>query len=107
MLADGDLVTIFDSSDLTNAIQYSNVLKLTIYQVPKAGKPKENTCSYMPPDALLSELRVIRDKANAILDIFEDSYKAHVSGSTAPVAAVANISERDKFTSSSKNPPVW
>jgi len=31
MCADGDLVTIFDSSDLTYAIHCSNTLKLTLF----------------------------------------------------------------------------
>ena len=30
LLSDGDLITIFDSSDLSFAIQYSRVLKLQI-----------------------------------------------------------------------------
>jgi len=64
---DGDLITIFDSSDLAFAVQYCRVLKLTLFV---AG---ENNKLYQPAQLteIRKELRTIRDQVNHLLDIIE------------------------------------
>lgn len=64
---DGDLITIFDSSDLAFAIQYSRVLKLTLFVSGDGNK------LYQPPqlNKIRGELRSIRDQVNHLLDIIE------------------------------------
>ena len=41
-VADGDLITIFDSSDLTFAIQCSRILKITLF-----GKHVDHHCEHL------------------------------------------------------------
>ena len=67
MFADGDLITIFDSSDLAFAIQYSRVLKLTLFVAGDSGK------LYQPVELnkIRKELRSIRDQVNHLLDVTE------------------------------------
>ncbi|KAH9381003.1 hypothetical protein HPB48_008217 [Haemaphysalis longicornis] len=63
---DGDMITIFDSSDLSFAIQCSRILKLTIF-VNHQPVPLE-------PDEikhLRKELQQIRNVVNRLLDTFE------------------------------------
>lgn len=66
-LLDGDLITIFDSSDLAFAVQYSRVLKLTLFVSGDGNK------LYQPPQLtkIRGELRSIRDQVNHLLDIIE------------------------------------
>nr|XP_053626597.1 protein TFG-like isoform X2 [Cherax quadricarinatus] len=67
---DGDLVTIFDSSDLAFAIQCSRILKLTILLNGQRGTAQEmRVCS----SALRRELRAIRDRVTALLDALDVS----------------------------------
>ncbi|KAL3218682.1 hypothetical protein MRX96_031419 [Rhipicephalus microplus] len=63
---DGDLITIFDSSDLSFAIQCSRILKLTIFmnQQPVPLEPDEIK-------HLRKELQEIRNVVNRLLDRFE------------------------------------
>nr|XP_037281229.1 protein TFG-like [Rhipicephalus microplus] len=63
---DGDLITIFDSSDLSFAIQCSRILKLTIFvnQQPVPLEPDEIKL-------LRKELQEIRNVVNRLLDRFE------------------------------------
>ncbi|KAK8393972.1 hypothetical protein O3P69_006282 [Scylla paramamosain] len=62
---DGDLVTIFDSSDLAFAIQCSRILKLTILLNGQQSSAKE---PQLPTSAVRQELRAIRDRVTALLD---------------------------------------
>lgn len=62
---DGDLVTIFDSSDLAFAIQCSRILKLTILLNGQQSNAKE---PQLPTSAVRQELRAIRDRVTALLD---------------------------------------
>lgn len=81
---DGDLVTIFDSSDLAFAIQCSRVLKLTI--LVNGIKPSHKTLTSV---AVKRELREIRDKVTALLDsldVTEASRLAAQVNNTAPEA---------------------
>lgn len=68
---DGDLITIFDSSDLSFAIQYSRVLKLQIL----LGSIKEDTNKgLLKPGETMTvkqELRNIRDQVNKLLDALD------------------------------------
>lgn len=65
---DGDLITIFDSSDLSFAIQCSRILKLTIF-VNGIPRPIESS----EVQYLRNELKTIRDRVLALMDHFEPS----------------------------------
>lgn len=68
---DGDLVTIFDSSDLTSAIQCSRTLKLTVFL---NSQPGESSLDEKPDNgitnilAIRKELSGIRDRVIHLLD---------------------------------------
>lgn len=59
---DGDLITIFDSSDLTFAIQCSRILKITLFV------NGVQSSSFGDFRSLRTELQVIRDRVNGLLD---------------------------------------
>ena len=61
---DGDLVSLADTNDLSYAIQYSRVLRLTILQQGEA-LVKTNSLDM----GIIRELRTIRDKVNKVLDM--------------------------------------
>ncbi|XP_074662285.1 protein TFG-like [Tubulanus polymorphus] len=65
---DGDLITIFDSSDLSFAIQCSRILKITIFVNGQPRRLDSDEVKY-----LRSELRAVRNKVNQILDSLEPS----------------------------------
>lgn len=72
---DGDLITIFDSSDLLFAIQYSRVLKLKIFpNGDDTGCNTYNNNMYLPPhlQSIRQELRYIRDRVNSLLDLIDE-----------------------------------
>ena len=62
-VSDGDLITIFDSSDLVYAVTSSRVLKLSI-TVPGQATPYPS----LPLSAVRQELRLIRNRVTALLD---------------------------------------
>lgn len=66
---DGDLITIFDDSDITLAIQLSRVLKLTLF----CQGDKTSVASPKVKD-IRKELVDIRNKVNMILDSLEDDH---------------------------------
>lgn len=73
---DGDLITIFDSSDLTAAIQCSRSLKLTIFlnnqdEKVEPSEGKLNLAALGNYNALRKEIMAIRDQAIRILDKME------------------------------------
>lgn len=78
-LSDGDLITIFDSSDLSYAVQYSRVLKLTVFinNIDNVGR------LFQPLDVrqMQKELRRIRDQVTHLLDLI-DIRDPEVSSST-------------------------
>ncbi|XP_076340192.1 uncharacterized protein LOC143240871 isoform X2 [Tachypleus tridentatus] len=82
---DGDLVTIFDSSDLSYAIQCSRILKLTI---SVNGQPTLLEAEEVKD--IRQELRTIRDRVNHLLDMLD-----HKSVISTPSAAVTS-SDGDK-----------
>nr|BAB25736.1 unnamed protein product [Mus musculus] len=63
---DGDLITIFDSSDLSFAIQCSRILKLTLFV---NGQPRPLESSQVK--YLRRELVELRNKVNRLLDSLE------------------------------------
>jgi hypothetical protein len=69
LVSDGDMITIFDSSDLAFAIQCCRVLKLRIYFKKDEAKKVTN----LPVSLIRSELRDIRDKVSRFLDMLDDS----------------------------------
>ncbi|XP_050740266.1 protein TFG-like isoform X3 [Eriocheir sinensis] len=81
---DGDLVTIFDSSDLAFAIQCSRILKLAILLNGQQTTGKESQLSVSQSSAVRQELRAIRDRVTALLDALD------VFGETAPKTASEN-----------------
>jgi len=76
---DGDLITIFDSSDLSYAVQYSRVLKLTLI----VNNSENIGRLYQPLEVrkVQKELRRIRDQVNHLLDLL-DTRDLEVSSST-------------------------
>ncbi|XP_076466807.1 uncharacterized protein LOC143298031 [Babylonia areolata] len=74
---DGDLITIFDSSDLTFAIQCSRILKITLFV--NGLQP----ASVGDIQSLRRELQMIRDRVNAILDRIEPIPSPSSSGDSA------------------------
>ncbi|XP_030817011.1 protein TFG isoform X4 [Camarhynchus parvulus] len=63
---DGDLITIFDSSDLSFAIQCSRILKLTLFVNGQPRPLESNQVKY-----LRRELIELRNKVNSLLDCIE------------------------------------
>ncbi|XP_037519293.1 protein TFG [Rhipicephalus sanguineus] len=93
---DGDLITIFDSSDLSFAIQCSRILKLTIF-VNHQPVPLE-------PDEikhLRKELQEIRNVVNRLLDRFEprhfvtNSSEPEDSAGSAPQKAANAVAPKE------------
>ncbi|XP_044749092.1 protein TFG-like isoform X2 [Coccinella septempunctata] len=75
---DGDLITIFDSSDLSFAIQCSRILKLQII----LNNKKENKLkilSHGDINNIKQQLRNIRNEVNSILENLDDSVSKSVS----------------------------
>ncbi|XP_061698311.1 protein TFG [Syngnathoides biaculeatus] len=75
---DDDLITIFDSSDLSFAIQCSRILKLTLFV---NGQPRPLESSQVK--YLRRELIELRNKVNTLLDTFEPPTEPGVAA-TAP-----------------------
>uniref|UniRef100_A0A3Q2YLM9 Trafficking from ER to golgi regulator n=1 Tax=Hippocampus comes TaxID=109280 RepID=A0A3Q2YLM9_HIPCM len=71
---DDDLITIFDSSDLSFAIQCSRILKLTLFV---NGQPRPLESSHVK--YLRRELIELRNKVNTLLDTFEPPKEADVA----------------------------
>lgn len=78
---DNDLITIFDSSDLAFAVQYSRILKLQIL-VGGEKAVKRGSMSAVQVNKIRRELQQIRDQVNHLLDIVEPR-PVEVSSSTA------------------------
>uniref|UniRef100_A0A1B6G4L0 PB1 domain-containing protein n=1 Tax=Cuerna arida TaxID=1464854 RepID=A0A1B6G4L0_9HEMI len=110
---DGDLITIFDSSDLSYAVQYSRVLKLTLF----INNPENVSRLYQALEVrqVQKELRRIRDQVHHLLDLI-DSRDPEVSSSTADKRGRDDRDrdyDRERGRSSSKrhkwnsNRPPW
>ncbi|XP_059355847.1 protein TFG isoform X1 [Carassius carassius] len=81
---DDDLITIFDSSDLSFAIQCSRILKLTLFV---NGQPRPLESSQVKH--LRRELIHLRNKVNSLLDSLEPPSDS-VPGSTNPETDCVN-----------------
>ena len=68
---DGDLITIVDNSDLSFAIQYCRVLRLTIIVGVEDRQKKAGNAGA----EVTKELREVRDRFNNLLDLLTDSSK--------------------------------
>ncbi|XP_046393862.1 protein TFG-like isoform X2 [Ischnura elegans] len=68
---DGDLITIFDSSDLAFAIQYSRILKLSIFVNGEMPSTKVQGLPTSQAVLIRKELQHIRDRVNRILDTID------------------------------------
>jgi protein TFG len=81
---DGDLITIFDSSDLSFAIQCSRILKLQI--LPNSDNKNEtvNVLSSSDVIKLKQQLKTIRNQVNQLLDSLE-------IGAIAPAPIVSQV----------------
>ncbi|XP_062312521.1 protein TFG isoform X4 [Osmerus eperlanus] len=76
---DDDLITIFDSSDLSFAIQCSRILKLTLFV---NGQPRPLESSQVK--YLRRELIELRNKVNSLLDSLEPSSEHSLVASAPP-----------------------
>ncbi|XP_022252003.1 protein TFG-like isoform X3 [Limulus polyphemus] len=83
---DGDLITIFDSSDLSFAIQCSRILKLTIFVNGQPAPLETDELKH-----IRKELQQIRDKVNQLLDHLEPSHV--ISGTTDVVSGEPQVSQ--------------
>jgi len=87
---DGDLITITDNSDLSFAIQYCRVLKLTVLGASKGAEEKH-------PFSLsgLPELRRIRDSINRLIDAAVDAGEtSQVSGGPGDEVSSSEVKEQ-------------
>ena len=75
---DGDLVSLVDTNDLTYAIQYSRVLRLTIISHQTGDKSVD--CGNVFDKEVVKELRIIRDRVNHLLDMVVSDNKVHLIG---------------------------
>ncbi|XP_076067481.1 uncharacterized protein LOC143040372 isoform X2 [Oratosquilla oratoria] len=86
---DGDLITIFDTSDLAFAIQCNRNLKLTIFV--NGQKPMSGRDQILNASLVKKELRLIRDKATALLDALDLSSAEAATTSSDPEADQLSI----------------
>lgn len=70
MIADGDLVTIFDSTDLSFAIQCSRILKLQVFLNKKCET--DSNISRTEVAKLKQQIKTIRDHVNKLLDYVDE-----------------------------------
>ncbi|XP_028616083.1 protein TFG isoform X2 [Grammomys surdaster] len=96
---DGDLITIFDSSDLSFAIQCSRILKLTLFV---NGQPRPLESSQVK--YLRRELIELRNKVNRLLDSLEPPGEPGPSTSIPENGSIAEGSHHPADTSKSESP---
>ncbi|XP_059164653.1 protein TFG-like isoform X2 [Physella acuta] len=89
---DGDLITIFDSSDLTFAIQCSRILKITLFTSGSAKSLLEPVCA----SSIRRELQDIRDRVVNLLDRLE---------TTALIGGAQGLSIADGIAGKDKSQP--
>ncbi|XP_046764869.1 protein TFG isoform X1 [Gallus gallus] len=96
---DGDLITIFDSSDLSFAIQCSRILKLTLFVNGQPRPLESNQVKY-----LRRELIELRNKVNRLLDCLEPPAEPGVSTNLPESDAVDGREEKPAAADSSVKP---
>ncbi|KAM9020012.1 protein TFG isoform 4-T5 [Guaruba guarouba] len=93
---DGDLITIFDSSDLSFAIQCSRILKLTLFVNGEPRPLESNQVKY-----LRRELIELRNKVNHLLDCLEPPAEPGLSTNLPDSDAVDGREEKPAAADSS------
>ncbi|XP_061860187.1 protein TFG isoform X4 [Colius striatus] len=96
---DGDLITIFDSSDLSFAIQCSRILKLTLFVNGQPRPLESNQVKY-----LRRELIELRNKVNRLLDCLEPPAEPGLSTSLPDSDAVDGREEKPAAADSNVKP---
>ncbi|XP_042722787.1 protein TFG isoform X1 [Lagopus leucura] len=96
---DGDLITIFDSSDLSFAIQCSRILKLTLFVNGQPRPLESNQVKY-----LRRELIELRNKVNRLLDCLEPPTEPGVSTNLPESDAVDGREEKPAAADSNVKP---
>ncbi|XP_063809609.1 protein TFG isoform X3 [Pseudophryne corroboree] len=96
---DGDLITIFDSSDLSFAIQCSRILKLTLFV---NGQPRPLESSQVK--YLRRELIELRNKVNRLLDCLEPPVEPGIPSSLQDTESVDGREEKQTAPDSSVKP---
>ncbi|XP_063999259.1 protein TFG isoform X4 [Pogoniulus pusillus] len=96
---DGDLITIFDSSDLSFAIQCSRILKLTLFVNGQPRPLESNQVKY-----LRRELIELRNKVNRLLDCLEPPAEPGLSTNLPDSDAVDGREEKPTAADSSVKP---
>ncbi|XP_064183214.1 protein TFG [Anguilla rostrata] len=98
---DDDLITIFDSSDLSFAIQCSRILKLTLFV---NGQPRPLESSQVK--YLRRELIELRNKVNSLLDSLEPPAEPGFTASEPDSDAVDGRDGKPVAPDSTVKPPV-
>lgn len=101
---DGDLITIFDSSDLSFAIQYSRFLKLQILfksDLTAAASDAKISCTEIRN--IKQELRSIRDKVNEILDTLDGKENNNIIPKQEAASVVRNENVKSEQSTNSLN----
>lgn len=111
---DGDLITIFDSSDLSFAIQCSRILKLQLFFNSDNRKNKSRILSYGDINNIKQQLKHIKSEVNAILENLDDSVSNSLDANTekpaesgtkdVPMPAANNTAPLNKVSSSEFDP---
>ncbi|NXT54598.1 TFG protein, partial [Pluvianellus socialis] len=96
---DGDLITIFDSSDLSFAIQCSRILKLTLFVNGQPRPLESNQVKY-----LRRELIELRNKVNRLLDCLEPPAEPGLSTNLPESDAVDGREEKAAAADSNVKP---
>ncbi|KAH0624994.1 hypothetical protein JD844_032978 [Phrynosoma platyrhinos] len=96
---DGDLITIFDSSDLSFAIQCSRILKLTLFVNGQPRPLESNQVKY-----LRRELIELRNKVNRLLDCLEPPAEPGLSTSLPENDVAEGREEKPATTDSTVKP---
>ena len=98
-LTDGDLVTIFDSSDLTSAIQCSRTLKLTVFLNSQPGDSsveEKQSKGITNIVAIRKELSGIRDRVIHLLDQLDITPQGSPSGDSPLTQNVESDKKRNR-----------
>lgn len=80
---DGDLVTVFDSQDLSFALQTSRVLKLQVFMNNLSYQDRLN--SKLSSDELKNRMREIRDAVSWLFDRIEVSNEGNNNNISNPI----------------------
>jgi len=89
LFLDGDLVTVFDSQDLSFALQTSRVLKLQIFMNNLSYQ--ERLKSKLNAEELKKQLREIRDAVTWLLDTVEFTNDGNSNNMSNPTRNKNNI----------------